>query len=149
MMDLTTILKPECTLLAIPASKKKVLELVGDIASAQYPNLSSQEIFENLIAREKMGSTGIGNGIAIPHGRLKELTEPIAVLIKCIEPIAFDAIDNQNVDILFALLVPADQGDDNHLAILSAMAEKLSDKNIIKQLRKAKDETELYQVITE
>jgi PTS system nitrogen regulatory IIA component len=99
------------------------------------------------LAREKMGSTGIGNGIAIPHGRLPDITEPIAVLVKCEEPIAFDAIDNQPVDILFALLVPADQCQ-QHLSTLSAMAEKLSDKAILKQLRKSSDETELYQVIT-
>ncbi|TVK91702.1 PTS sugar transporter [Shewanella algae] len=147
-MELSTILRPECTTCATPGSKKKVLELISDLASAQYPTLSSQAIFESLLAREKMGSTGIGNGIAIPHGRLPDITEPIAVLVKCEEPIAFDAIDNQPVDILFALLVPADQCQ-QHLSTLSAMAEKLSDKAILKQLRKSSDETELYQVITE
>ncbi|AXQ13566.1 MULTISPECIES: PTS IIA-like nitrogen regulatory protein PtsN [Shewanella] len=146
-MELSTILRPECTTCATPGSKKKVLELISDLASAQYPTLSSQAIFESLLAREKMGSTGIGNGIAIPHGRLPDITEPIAVLVKCEEPIAFDAIDNQPVDILFALLVPADQCQ-QHLSTLSAMAEKLSDKAILKQLRKSSDETELYQVIT-
>ncbi|GAB1105111.1 MAG: PTS IIA-like nitrogen regulatory protein PtsN [Shewanella algae] len=146
-MELSTILRPEGTTCATPGSKKKVLELISDLASAQYPTLSSQAIFESLLAREKMGSTGIGNGIAIPHGRLPDITEPIAVLVKCEEPIAFDAIDNQPVDILFALLVPADQCQ-QHLSTLSAMAEKLSDKAILKQLRKSSDETELYQVIT-
>ncbi|TVO85695.1 PTS IIA-like nitrogen regulatory protein PtsN [Shewanella algae] len=146
-MELSTILRPECTTCATPGSKKKVLELISDLASAQYPTLSSQAIFESLLAREKMGSTGIGNGIAIPHGRLPDITEPIAVLVKCEEPISFDAIDNQPVDILFALLVPADQCQ-QHLSTLSAMAEKLSDKAILKQLRKSSDETELYQVIT-
>ncbi|WP_345853706.1 PTS IIA-like nitrogen regulatory protein PtsN [Shewanella algae] len=146
-MELSTILRPECTTCATPGSKKKVLELISDLASAQYPTLSSQALFESLLAREKMGSTGIGNGIAIPHGRLPDITEPIAVLVKCEEPIAFDAIDNQPVDILFALLVPADQCQ-QHLSTLSAMAEKLSDKAILKQLRKSSDETELYQVIT-
>ncbi|MCE9783775.1 PTS IIA-like nitrogen regulatory protein PtsN [Shewanella algae] len=146
-MELSTILRPECTTCATPGSKKKVLELISDLASAQYPTLSSQAIFESLLAREKMGSTGIGNGIAIPHGRLPDITEPIAVLVKCEEPIAFDAIDNQPVDILFTLLVPADQCQ-QHLSTLSAMAEKLSDKAILKQLRKSSDETELYQVIT-
>ncbi len=145
-MELCTILRPECTTCATPGSKKKVLELISDLAAAQYPTLSSQEIFESLVAREKMGSTGIGNGIAIPHGRLTDITQPIAILIKCEEPIAFDAIDKQPVDILFALLVPADQCQ-QHLSTLSCMAEKLSDKQILKQLRKTHDETELYQVI--
>ncbi|BDQ64841.1 MULTISPECIES: PTS IIA-like nitrogen regulatory protein PtsN [Shewanella] len=145
-MELRTILRPECTTCATPGSKKKVLELISDLAAAQYPTLSSQEIFESLVAREKMGSTGIGNGIAIPHGRLTDITQPIAILVKCEEPIAFDAIDKQPVDILFALLVPADQCQ-QHLSTLSCMAEKLSDKQILKQLRKTHDETELYQVI--
>ena len=145
-MELRTILRPECTTCATPGSKKKVLELISDLAAAQYPTLSSQEIFESLVAREKMGITGIGNGLAIPHGRLTDITQPIAILIKCEEPIAFDAIDKQPVDILFALLVPADQCQ-QHLSTLSCMAEKLSDKQILKQLRKTHDETELYQVI--
>ena len=147
-MELSTILQPECTTCATPGSKKKVLELISDLAAVQYPTLSSQEIFESLLAREKMGSTGIGNGIAIPHGRLSNISQPVAVLIKCEEPISFDAIDKQPVDILFALLVPADQCE-QHLSTLSSMAEKLNDKLIIKQLRKTQDESELYQVITQ
>ncbi|QSX29543.1 PTS IIA-like nitrogen regulatory protein PtsN [Shewanella cyperi] len=146
-MELSTILRPECTTCATPGSKKKVLELISDIASAQYPTLSSQEIFESLLAREKMGSTGIGNGIAIPHGRLNSIETPIAVLVKCEEAISFDAIDKQPVDILFALLVPSDQCQ-QHLSTLAAMAEKLNDKQILKQLRKSQDDAELYQVIT-
>ncbi|MDB2386694.1 PTS IIA-like nitrogen regulatory protein PtsN [Shewanella sp.] len=147
-MELRTILQPECTTCATPGSKKKVLELISDIAAAQYPTLSSQEIFESLLAREKMGSTGIGNGIAIPHGRLANIDHPLGILIKCEAPIAFDSIDKQPVDILFALLVPADQCE-QHLATLSSMAEKLNDKTIVKQLRKSKSESELYDLITQ
>ncbi|MGI2169682.1 PTS IIA-like nitrogen regulatory protein PtsN [Shewanella sp. MF05960] len=146
-MELCTILQPECTTCATPGSKKKVLELISDLVAAQYPTLSSQEVFESLIAREKMGSTGIGNGIAIPHGRLTTIDHPIAIFVKCEEPISFDAIDKQPVDILFALLVPADQCQ-QHLSTLSSMAQKLSDKQVLKQLRKIHDSTELYQVIT-
>ncbi|GIU48600.1 MULTISPECIES: PTS IIA-like nitrogen regulatory protein PtsN [Shewanella] len=146
-MELRTILQPACTTCATPGSKKKVLELISDLMAAQYPTLSSQAIFESLIAREKMGSTGIGNGIAIPHGRLNDIEHPIAILIKCEEGIEFDAIDKKPVDILFALLVPSDQCQ-QHLSTLSTMAEKLSDKLILKRLRKSHDATELYQVIT-
>ncbi|AZQ12075.1 PTS IIA-like nitrogen regulatory protein PtsN [Shewanella khirikhana] len=146
-MELSTILAPECTSCATPGSKKKVLELISDLAAAQYPSLSSQEIFESLLAREKMGSTGIGNGIAIPHGRLGSIDKPLAVLIKCEEAIGYDAIDKQPVDILFALLVPSDQCQ-QHLSTLAAMAEKLNDRQVLKQLRKSHDEKELYQVIT-
>ena len=130
-MELCTILQPECTTCATPGSKKKVLELISNLVAAQYPPLSSQEVFESLLAREKMGSTGIGNGIAIPHGRLTTIEHPIAIFIKCEEAIAFDAIDKQHVDILFALLVPADQCQ-QHLSTLSSVAQKLSDKQILK-----------------
>lgn len=147
-MELRTILQPECTTCATPGSKKKVLELISDLVAAQYPNLSSQEIFESLLAREKMGSTGIGNGIAIPHGKLTNIDQPIAVFIKCNEAIDFDAIDKKAVDILFALLVPVDQCQ-QHLSTLSSMAEKLNDKQRIKQLRKIQDEALLYEVITQ
>ncbi|MBE8166947.1 MAG: PTS IIA-like nitrogen regulatory protein PtsN [Shewanella sp.] len=147
-MELKIILKPECTTCATPGSKKKVLELISDLIAAQYPNLSGQEIFESLLSREKMGSTGIGNGIAIPHGRLDSIDTPIAALIKCEQPVPFEAIDKQPVDILFALLVPSDQCQ-QHLSTLSAVAEKLSDKQTLKQLRRIHDEKELYQVITQ
>lgn len=147
-MELCSILRPECTTCATPGSKKKVLELISELVAAQYPTLSSQAIFESLVAREKMGSTGIGNGIAIPHGRLNDITQPIGIFIKCDEPIGFDAIDRQPVDLLFALLVPADQCQ-QHLSTLAAMAEKLSDKHILKQLRKIQDAAELYQVISQ
>ncbi|MGB0893939.1 MAG: PTS IIA-like nitrogen regulatory protein PtsN [Parashewanella sp.] len=146
-MELDIVLKPECTTCATPGSKKKVLELIADVVATQYPDLSAQEIFESLLSREKMGSTGIGNGIAIPHGRLDNIDKPIAVFIKCEQPVTFEAIDKQPVDILFALLVPADQCQ-QHLSTLSAMAEKLSDKQTLKQLRRINDEKELYQVLT-
>ena len=145
-MELSAILQPECTTCATPGSKKKVLELISELVAAQYPTLSSQEIFESLVAREKMGSTGIGNGIAIPHGRLTTIEKPIGVFIKCDESISFDAIDKQPVDILFALLVPADQCQ-QHLSTLAIMAEKLSDKSTLKLLRKTVNSSELYQVI--
>ncbi|MBR9727620.1 PTS IIA-like nitrogen regulatory protein PtsN [Shewanella intestini] len=147
-MEISTILQPECTTCATPGSKKKVLELISDMVAFHHPTLSSQAIFESLVAREKKGSTGIGNGIAIPHGRLDQIEQPIAVFIKCDEPITFDAIDDKPVDLLFALLVPKDQCQ-QHLATLAAMAEKLSDKLILKQLRKSQDDSELYQVITQ
>ncbi len=95
-----------------------------------------------------MGSTGIGNGIAIPHGRLECITRPIAAFIKCDQSIEFDALDKKPVDLLFALIVPADQCE-QHLSTLAAMAEKLSDKQMLKQLRKIDDDQQLYQVITQ
>lgn len=94
-----------------------------------------------------MGSTGIGNGIAIPHGRMFNCDNAVAVLIQCQEPIEFDAIDNRPVDILFALLVPDEQCK-LHLKTLSSVAEKLNDKQVLRQLRHAENDDELYQIIT-
>ncbi|QBF82459.1 PTS IIA-like nitrogen-regulatory protein PtsN [Shewanella maritima] len=147
-MEIRTILQPECTACATPGSKKKVLQLISEIAAEQYSDLSAQEIFESLVAREKKGSTGIGNGIAIPHGRLDSIEQPIAVFIKCDEAIDFDAIDDKPVDLLFALIVPSDQCQ-QHLATLACIAEKLNDKQTLKQLRKSTDKTQLYQVIAQ
>lgn len=94
-----------------------------------------------------MGSTGIGNGIAIPHGKLEEDTlRAVGVFVQLETPIAFDAIDNQPVDLLFALLVPADQTK-THLHTLSLVAKRLADKTIC--LRAALNDEELYQIITD
>lgn len=100
------------------------------------------------MSREKVGSTGIGNGIAIPHGRSSQIDKAVAVLIQCAEPIQFDAIDNQPVDLLFALLVPDEQCKE-HLKTLSLMAEKLSDKQVLKKLRNAGSDQELFEIMTQ
>ncbi|OZS46016.1 PTS IIA-like nitrogen regulatory protein PtsN [Photobacterium sanguinicancri] len=126
--------------------KKRALEIISEIA-ADHLDQNPQPLFECMLSREKMGSTGIGNGIAIPHGRITQSDEAIAILIQCDNPIEFDAIDNQPVDLLFALLVPDAQCKE-HLKTLSSMAEKLSNKQICKQLRTAKSDQELYQIMT-
>ncbi|GLS83404.1 PTS IIA-like nitrogen regulatory protein PtsN [Paraferrimonas haliotis] len=147
-MEIKTILVPGCAHCATPGSKKKVLQLISELAAEQAPELTPQEIFEALLAREKMGSTGIGNGIAIPHGKLTNIDKPIAVLVKCEEPIQYDAIDNQPVDLLFALFVPNDDAQ-LHLKTLSQMAATLTDKRICKQLRRSHTDAELYEVVCE
>lgn len=119
-------------------------------ASWQRNNLAWRPVvFEAILTREKMGSTGIGNGIAIPHGKLEEDTlRAVGVFVQLETPIAFDAIDNQPVDLLFALLVPADQTK-THLHTLSLVAKRLADKTICRRLRAAQSDEELYQIITD
>lgn len=97
-----------------------------------------------------MGSTGIGGGIAIPHGKLEDdnALGAIGVFIQLEQPIAFDAIDNQAVDLLFALLVPAEQCK-THLHTLSLVAKRLADKTVCRRLRAAQSDEELYQIMTE
>lgn len=146
-MQLSNVLSLDCTKSAVPcSSKKRALEIISEIA-AEHLDQNPQPLFECMLNREKMGSTGIGNGIAIPHGRINNSDQAVAVLIQCQDPIQFDAIDNQPVDLLFALLVPDDQCTE-HLKTLSCMAEKLSNKQICKQLRTAKSDEELYQILT-
>ena len=105
-MLIQDFLSRDCTKSAVPcSSKKRAIELISELA-AQRLGLDEQELFERLLAREKMGSTGIGGAIAIPHGRIPDGHPLTAVFLTLEQAIAFDAIDNQPVDILFALLVP-------------------------------------------
>ncbi|MGL5039116.1 MAG: PTS IIA-like nitrogen regulatory protein PtsN [Aeromonas sp.] len=146
-MQLENILSQDCTKSAVPCtSKKRALEIISELA-AQRLGTSRQALFECLLAREKMGSTGIGAGIAIPHGRIDDSYPPTAVLMTFAEPISFDAIDNQPVDLLFALLVPESECK-QHLKTLSLMASKLADKAVCRQLRQAASDEELYQIMT-
>ncbi len=95
---------------------------------------SEMDILDALVSRERLGSTALGQGIAVPHGRLTELERPVAAMITLANGIEFDAPDEEPVDIIFALLVPEDSTDE-HLRILSAMAEKFSDESITSTLR--------------
>ena len=146
-MQLDEVLSLDCTKSAVHcSSKKRALELISHIA-ASHTGLDSTALFECMLSREKMGSTGIGNGIAIPHARMSSDSKAIAVLLQCDEPIEFDAVDNRPVDLLFALLVPETQCKE-HLQTLSSMAKRLSDKHMMKSLRQAKSDEELYHIIT-
>ncbi|WP_105900793.1 PTS IIA-like nitrogen regulatory protein PtsN [Vibrio gangliei] len=145
-MQLNEVLALDCTKSAVQCtSKKRALEIISEIA-AQHSGLDSTQLFECMLTREKVGTTGIGNGIAIPHGRIFDSEQAIAVLVQCEEPVDFDAIDNRPVDILFALLVPDDQCK-THLTTLSLMAEKLNDKATLKLLRNAQSDQELYDIM--
>ena len=127
-LQLSSVLNRECTRSRVHCqSKKRALEIISELAAKQL-SLPPQVVFEAILTREKMGSTGIGNGIAIPHGKLEEDTlRAVGVFVQLETPIAFDAIDNQPVDLLFALLVPADQTK-THLHTLSLVAKRLADK---------------------
>ncbi|EOW9255943.1 PTS IIA-like nitrogen regulatory protein PtsN [Vibrio cholerae] len=145
-MQLSEVLSLDCTKSAVQcSSKKRALEIISEIA-ALHTGQNATELFECILSREKMGSTGIGNGIAIPHARMSDSENAVAVLLQCEEPIEFDSIDNRPVDLLFALLVPEDQCKE-HLKTLACMAERLNDKQILKQLRNAASDQELYNIM--
>lgn len=147
-MEISDILNPDCVLCAVQASsKKRILELISLIANQHLIDIDQATILASLVSREKMGSTGIGGGIALPHGRLKGLESALAVLVTCQPAIEYDAIDNMPVDVFFAILVPEEKAKE-HLQTLSSIAAKLSDKELLKQLRSAISAEELFQVIS-
>lgn len=146
-MEIASILFPDCTKSAVRCnSKKKLLEYISELAVQRLPGMTQQEVFDAFLEREKLGSTGLGNGIALPHGKIGNEHPIVAVMLQCESPIEFDAIDKKPVDLLFALLVPMDQCQ-NHLKTLASIAEKLSDKALLKRLRCAEDDHHLYQTL--
>ncbi|MFD2178835.1 PTS IIA-like nitrogen regulatory protein PtsN [Veronia pacifica] len=147
-MDIKDVLTLDCTKSAVLcSSKKRVLELISELAAKELSE-EPKELFECLLNREKMGTTGIGGGIAIPHGRIYNSDRAVGVFVQCAEPVKFDAVDNQPVDLLFALFVPDDLCK-VHLATLSLLAKKFSDKALTRQLRCASSDLELYRIITQ
>lgn len=143
-LTIETILAPELTLCRVAGtSKKRVLEYISEEIHKHNPGLNEGLIFNNLVARERLGSTGIGQGIAIPHCRLEGCDQVIGVLVTLEEGVAFDAIDNQPVDLLFALIVPK-EATSEHLELLSQLAEKFNDHHFCNELRQCTDNTTLY-----
>lgn len=146
-MQLSEILTIRCTSCDVDVtSKKRILEKICQLAVSQVTELDQDELLETLLDREKMGSTGIGNGIAIPHGRLPNASKAVAVLVTTEQAIDFDAIDNRDVDIFIALFVPENSCEE-HLNTLQSIAKLFSDKKVVKQVRKCKDDQALYQLI--
>ena len=146
-MKLQDILTLDCTLCAVKGtSKKKLLEIISTTAADKIENFDTHQLFESLMAREKVGSTGIGNGIAIPHGRLSNTSQVIAVLLTSEQAVEFDAIDNRNVDIIIALFVP-EESCQQHLDTLQSIAQIFSDKKTAKKVRKSKSSQEIFDII--
>ncbi|NKX30912.1 PTS IIA-like nitrogen regulatory protein PtsN [Alteromonadaceae bacterium A_SAG1] len=136
-MDIQAIVSLDRTECAVQCnSKKRILEIIADIAAKQNENIDQATVLNSLMARERMGSTGIGNGIALPHGRLPGLEKVIAIVVTSTPAVDFDALDEKPVDIFFALLVPEEQTE-GHLQTLATVAGKLSDKETIKAIRRA------------
>lgn len=128
------------------ASKKRALEVIAKTVVTRYADLDEQTVFEQLVERERLGTTGFGKGVGIPHCRLEDCKEPVVVVLKLIAPIDFNAVDDQPVDLLISLVVPAEATDD-HLQLLRQIAELLSDAELCRQMRDSTSGEELYQVI--
>ena len=129
------------------SSKKRVFEHAG-LLFENNQNVARSQVFDSLFAREKLGSTGLGQGIAIPHGRIKGLKDAVGAMIRMREPIPFDAPDGQPVNLIFVLLVP-ERATDLHLQILSELAQMFSDQAFREQLLKAASADAMHQSIAE
>jgi len=146
-MKLQEILTADCIkCLATVSSKKRILELICALASNKIPGIDQHVLLDSLMEREKMSSTGIGHGIAIPHGRLPNAQQVIAVLITTEKAIVFDAIDNQAVDIFIALFVPENSCDE-HLSTLQSIARLFSGKDNSKMIRRCQTNEQLFDLI--
>lgn len=127
-------------------SKKRVFEHAGVLFENQQ-NIARATVTDNLFARERLGSTGLGHAVAIPHGRIKGLKQPLAAVVRVREPIGFDAPDDEPVKLLIFLLVP-EAATQKHLEILSEIAEMLSDRALRERLLSEPDPQTLHAVIT-
>jgi nitrogen PTS system EIIA component len=147
-MTLADLIGPAAVIPTLKAkSKKQVLE---DLAfrAAKLEGIPGRDLFEALLQRERLGSTGVGRGIAIPHCRLASIKRLACVFARLDVPIPFDATDGQPVDLVFLLLAPEDAGAD-HLKALARLSRLMRDKKTMMQLRAAKDEMSLYAVLTQ
>lgn len=147
-MDLTDILQPGDVFVPLRANSKK--QLLHDLADAaqKRTGISSRQIFDTLLQRERLGSTGVGNGIAIPHGKLNGLDHICGFFARLEKPIDFEALDDQPVDIVFLLLAPETAGAD-HLKALARVARLLREPETVNRIREAMDPVAIYSLITD
>ncbi|MGE0850664.1 MAG: PTS IIA-like nitrogen regulatory protein PtsN [Hyphomicrobiaceae bacterium] len=147
-MDLGDLITPQAIFPSLKAKNKK--QVLQDLAqrAAVLTGVEGREIFDTLLQRERLGSTGIGRGIAIPHGRVAALRNIVSVFARLEEPIEFEALDNEPVDLIFLLLAPEHAGAD-HLKALARISRLLREPSSIEKLRAAKDRAALYSVLTE
>jgi PTS system nitrogen regulatory IIA component len=147
-MNISEILSPDCVFADVDChSKKDALDTLAKTIANSDNSISQTEVFDCLIARERLGSTGLGKGIAIPHGRLKQGKKTLAAFIQLDEAVDYDAVDKVPVDLLFALIVPEDSTEE-HLQTLAKLAEKFSDTDTIRKLRRSNTATEIYSILT-
>ena len=149
-MELADLLAPaQVRSLGSIASKKRALEELSKLLVEVAPDLSATDVLTSLVNREKLGSTALEGGVAIPHGRMRGLDKPAAAFVRLESAIDYDAHDGAQVDLIFGLLVPQD-ATQTHLDILKAIAERLSDDGFVQALREANSDEALHaQLVSE
>jgi PTS system nitrogen regulatory IIA component len=146
-MPLTDLVAPNAVIPALKVNSKK--QVIQELAAkaAKLTDQNERTVFETLLQREKLGSTGIGNGVAIPHGKLAKLHKLFGLFARLDRPVDFDALDGQPVDLVFLLLAPEAAGAD-HLKALARVARLLRDRDVSRKLRESRDAEALYAVLT-
>ncbi|MGB5736862.1 MAG: PTS sugar transporter subunit IIA [Thiohalocapsa sp.] len=127
-------------------SKKRLLESLGELLAEAGTDLNPDTVFERLLERERLGSTGLGHGIALPHARIDEVMAPVGAFVQLRAGVAFDAIDDQPVDLAFALLVPR-EADERHLQLLAGLAEMFNEPLLRQRLRDARSSADLLEAL--
>ncbi|WP_020174709.1 PTS sugar transporter subunit IIA [Methyloferula stellata] len=147
-MDFRDLIKPEQVLIVPRANDKE--QLLRDLAQRAASELKKDvaAILQPLLARESLGSTGLGQGFALPHARIEGIDSFFCLFAKLAKPVPFEAVDDKPVDLVFLLLIPANAGSD-HLTALAAISRHLRDKTFMENLRKAKTPGALYSLIVE
>ncbi|MBV8851019.1 MAG: PTS IIA-like nitrogen regulatory protein PtsN [Methylobacteriaceae bacterium] len=147
-MPLNDLLSPDAILPALRANtKKQALQELSEKAAA-LSGLTSREIFDALLQRERLGSTGIGNGVAIPHGKLAKVKRIFGIFARLDRPIDFEALDGAPVDLIFLLVAPESAGAD-HLKALAQVARLFREPALVSKLRATRDTSALYSVLTQ
>jgi PTS system nitrogen regulatory IIA component len=145
-MPLTDVVAPDAVIPALKVNGKK--QALQELAAraAQISGQNERLVFETLMQREKLGSTGVGNGVAIPHGKLPKLNQLFGLFARLDRPVDFEALDGQPVDLIFLLLAPEGAGAD-HLKALARVARLLRDSDVARKLRESRDAEAIYAVL--
>jgi nitrogen PTS system EIIA component len=141
------LLSPEHIALDLQISSKKRLFEQAGLLFENHDAIARSVVFDSLFARERLGSTGLGQGVAIPHGRIKGLKEALGAFIRVAQPVPFDAPDGNPVTLVFVLLVP-EKATEKHLQLLSELAQMFSDKALREAMSRAPDAAALHQLVT-
>lgn len=147
-MDFAELLRPEAVkVLTSASSKKRLMQDIGELVSQAY-ELNTSEVVEALLARESLGPTGVGHGVALPHARLDGLDRVVGAFVVLDKPIDFSSVDRQPVDLAFALFAPVNAGVE-HLKALALVSRTLRETSICNKLRANLDAATLYTILTE
>ena len=144
MFDITRILDPDTTRAKVEAqSRKRAIEVASDLLAARHPGISARSLFDELMSRERLGSTALGEGVAIPHCRI-DCERILGAFLHLTEPVDYDAPDGEGVDLLFVLVVPPEESS-AHLEVLAALARLFQDPENRRRLRQQTSDAKLYE----